>query len=256
MEGTSLAAMGRYEEAIAVFDERIALAREMGRPVSVILNYSTLALRDIYDLDEARRRNEEASKHTGWSSFNMPWQNALVDLVFADLLAGDVGSAQARWTRTWEDVSRGRAWQRWYLVGKMKAARAEIALHAEGPEAAAEWAQAAIDMALPVRRPKYETAARTVLGQALLAMGRLPEAAAELDTTVRDADRLGSPPGRWRTRFALGRAMYAPGRDDEAERAFREAAQIINDVGGGLSAERAERFLRAPAIAEILGAAR
>src|SRR6476661_10293897 len=120
-EGASLAAMGRYEEALAVFEERIALGRLMGRPVRVILNYSTVALRDIYDIDEARRRNEEALEQQGWSSFNMPWQNSEVDLVLADLLAGDLGSAEVKWAKAWDDVTRGAAWQRWYLVGKMAA---------------------------------------------------------------------------------------------------------------------------------------
>src|SRR5207247_6242897 len=133
---------------------------------------------------------------------------------------------------------------------KMAAARAEIALLAEGPDAATEWAQRAIDMALPVGRRKYETAARTTLGQALAALGRLPDAVAELENAVRDADRLGSPPGRWRTPAALGKALSALGRDEQAERAFQGAAQEIRDVGGALSAERAERVLRAPAIAE------
>ena len=45
MEGLVLAAMGRYEEAIASFDAVIAFGRELGRPVRVLLNYSTSAFR-------------------------------------------------------------------------------------------------------------------------------------------------------------------------------------------------------------------
>jgi len=252
LEGASLAAMGRYEEALSAFDERIALGRELGRPVRVLLNYSTTALRDLYDLDEARRRNEEASEEQGWSSFNMPWQNALVDLVFNDLLAGDIASAEARWPKVWDDVRAGKAWQRWFLVGKMTAARAEIALHTEGVEAAADWAQKAIDLAVPVGRLKYETLSRILLAEALLAMGRTQEAVAELQTAARDADRLGSPPGRWKSRAALGRALYAMGRDDEAERAFHEASDLIQNVAKSLSPERAASFLNAAPILEVL----
>jgi tetratricopeptide (TPR) repeat protein len=255
LEGASLAAMGRYEEALSAFDERIALGRELGRPVRVLLNYSTTALRDLYDLDEAKRRNEEALEQRGWSSFNMPWQNALVDLVFNDLLAGDIASAEARWPKVWDDVRAGKAWQRWFLVGKMAAARAEIALHTEGAEAAADWAQKAIEMAVPVGRLKYETVARTILAEALLTIGRVREAVAELQTAVSGADRLGSPPGRWKTRAALGRALYALGRDDEAERRLREASDVIQDVAKGLSRERAERFLNAAPVLEALKAA-
>ena len=206
LEGASLAAMGRYEEALAAFDERIALGREMGRPVRVILNYSTVALRDIYDLDEARRRNEEALEQWAWTSFNMPWQNALVDLVFADLLAGDIGSAETRWPEAWDVVTKGAAWQRWMLVGKMAAARAELALDMGRPEEAAEWAGRALEMAEPVGRKKYEIAARVAFGRALVAMKRPEEAIAPLQTAVADADGLGTPPGRWGARAALGEA--------------------------------------------------
>lgn len=107
-------------------------------------------------------------------------------------------------------------------------------------------------MAKPVRRLKYESVARTILAEALLAMGRMQEAAAEVLAAVRDADRLGSPPGRWKTRAALGRVLYATGRDAEAERTFREASDVIHDVARGLSSERAERFLGAAPVLEVV----
>ncbi len=254
LEGASLAAMGRYEEALSVFDERISLGREMGRPVRVLLNYSTTALRDLYDLDEARRRNEEALEQMGWSSFNMPWQNALVDLVFNDLLAGDIASAEARWPKVWDDVRAGKAWQRWFLVGKMMAARAELALQAERLEEAAEWAVKAMDMARPVHRKKYETASRITLGQAQLAMKQTSEALDQLRTAVGEADRFGSPPGRWQARGAFGKALLAAGRDDEAASAFTEARGIIDNIASGLAPERAKRLLSADPVQEVLKA--
>ncbi|MCA1707928.1 MAG: hypothetical protein LC808_33500, partial [Actinobacteria bacterium] len=66
------------------------------------------------------------------------------------------------------------------------------------------------------------------------------------------ADGLGSPPGRWQTRAALGRVLLAGGQDDEADLAFTESRLVINDVATGLSPERAERFLSADQIQEIL----
>jgi tetratricopeptide (TPR) repeat protein len=252
MEGLALTAMGRYEEAVAVFDAAIALGRELGRPVRVLLNYSTMAYRDLYDLAEARRRSEESLEQRGWSSFNMPWMNATMDLLQTELLGGDFGAAEARWGGLWDDVRKSTAWERWFLGGKLAAARAEIALRAGEAEPAADWAQKAIGMAQPVGRLKYETVARTILAEALLAMGRVQEAVAELQTAIRDADRLGSPPGRWKSRAALGRALYAVGRDDEAERTFREASDVIQDVAKGLSPERAAGFLDAAPVLEVL----
>ena len=256
MEGLTLTAMGRYEEALSLFDTSIALGRELGRPVRVPLNYSTTALRELHDLKEARRRSEEALEQQGWAGFLMPRLNSLVDLVFTDLLEGEIGRAEAGWPSVWDEVANGKGWERWLLTGKMVWARAEIALGANEPEAAAEWAHKAIGMARSVHRQKYETAARATLGRALMDMKRPVDAIAELRTAVAGADELGSPPGRWGTRGALGEALYAAGDDDGAGRAFREAAGVIREVAQGLAAERANRLLAAPQVAEIMTAGR
>ncbi len=55
---------------------------------------------------------------------------------------------------------------------------------------------------------------------------------------------------------ALGEALYAVGDDDGAGRAFGEAAGVIRDVAHGLAAERANRLLAAPQVAEIMTAGR
>jgi class 3 adenylate cyclase/tetratricopeptide (TPR) repeat protein len=254
-ESLALTAMGRYEEALELFEQKIALGRQLGRPVRVILNYSTMPLRELYDLAEARRRTEEALEQSGWSGFNMPRLNSLVDLVFTDLAARDIGKAEARWPVVWDDVRQGKSWQGWLLAGKMMVARAEIALHTEGPEVAMEWAQKAVDLARSVHRGKYQAAARAIIGRALVDLRRGSDGVAELRTAVAEADGLGSPTGRWQMRAALARALFAVGDDDGAERVFREASQVIRDVAAGLSAARAERFLTAAPVVEVLKAA-
>ena len=191
-----LVAMGRYEEAIASFDAVIAFGRELGRPVRVLLNYSTSVFRETSDLDEARRRSEESLTITGRStSFHMPWMNALVDLIDTDVLAGEIGAAETRWRKLWDDVLATPAWEQWLLAGRMAALRAQIAAASESPEATAEWAERAIAMASRVRRVKYEAVARAVLGRALLGMGLGQDALRELRAAVSGADALGNPAG-------------------------------------------------------------
>ena len=58
LEALALTGLGRHEEAIAIFDELFEIARELGQSPQVVLNYSSLAYRDLYDLDEARARSE------------------------------------------------------------------------------------------------------------------------------------------------------------------------------------------------------
>jgi class 3 adenylate cyclase/tetratricopeptide (TPR) repeat protein len=256
MEGLLLTAMGRYEEALSSFDAVIAFGRELGRPVRVLLNYSTAAFREIYDLEEARRRSEESLTIKGRSTtFHMPWMNALVDLIHTDVLAGEIGAAQARWRELWEDVQSTPAWEQWLLAGKMAAFRAEISLQTEGPEAAQEWAEKAISMARRVHRVKYEAVARAVLGRALLAMGRAQDALRELHAAVSGADALGNPTGRWRAKADLARVLQGTGDDEGAVLAFREAARIIRETAASLAPDRAARFTSAPSVAETLKAA-
>jgi ATP/maltotriose-dependent transcriptional regulator MalT len=146
------------------------------------------------------------------------------------------------------------AWEHWYLGGKMAALRAEIALQRKDPVAAAEWAERAIEMARGVHRVKYEAVARAALGKALLAMGRGQDAVRELQAAEKLADALGNPSGKWRARADLGQALVATGNDTEAEDQLRGAVEIIRTVAAGLSRERAARFLATPQIVELVKA--
>ena len=253
MEGLLFASVGHYEEAVTRFDAAIDLGRHMGRPVSVLLNYSTMAYRELHDLGEARRRSEESLSNYGRSSsFHMPWMNAIVDLIHCDVLDGEVGAAETKWLELWDDVLSTPAWERWFLGGKMAAFRAEIELQKKDPQTAAEWAERAVVMARQVHRVKYESVARGVLGKSLLALDRHQEALHQLEAAVKEADSLRNPFGRWRAKADLARAFRLTGNDGAAEQRVKEAAAIIRDVAAGLATDRAKRFLEAPAVAEVL----
>ena len=253
-EALALVGMGRHEEAIRVWEELFALSRELGHNMRVLLNYSSLAFRELHDFDEARRRSEEALELSEGESFSMPGRFARSDLLLTDLLAGDVGQAQAVWPQLWNDAEDATAWTRWLIYGRLATARAEIALHAESPESAVEWAQRAIELCVGARRRKYEARARTLHGEALAQLGRRDEALSELRDAVSIADGLVGAPARWQTRAALCRAAYALGDDDLAARSSAEAKELVQSFAGALAPERASRFLAAPAIQDILTA--
>ncbi len=140
-------------------------------------------------------------------------------------------------------------------MGRRRAtARAEIALHAETPETAIEWAARAIEVAQRTKRRKYEARSRTILGEALGQLGRRDEALAALRAAVTLADELIGPPGRWRAREALGRVSHLLG-DDDAAAAYAEAGDLIESFAGTLAPSRSARFLAAPAISQILSLA-
>jgi class 3 adenylate cyclase/tetratricopeptide (TPR) repeat protein len=253
-EALGLAGLGRHEEAIKIWDELFAIARDLGRSTAGLLNYSSLAYRELYDLEEARRRSEEAFDQAATRTFRMPSSFAKSDLLFTDLLADDVGRAQVAWPEQWEAAASATGWTQWLIYGRLAAARAEIALHAEPPDSALDWAQQAIEIARRTRRPKYEARSLAVLGEALARLGRRDQALQALRTAVATADGLIGPPGRWNSRAALGRASYSLGDDDGAAVAYEEAAALVERFTRTLAPERAARLLRAPAIREILSA--
>ncbi|HEY7281374.1 MAG TPA: AAA family ATPase [Actinomycetota bacterium] len=254
--GLSLTAAGRYEEALQSFDAMVAVGVDLGRATRTVLNYSTCLFRELYDLDEARLRSEEALSQTGRNaSFHMPWMNAIVDLVATEVLANEYGAARARWDGIWDDIVATSAWERWYLGGKMAALRAEIALATEGPDQAAEWAVRAVGMARDVGRRKYEAVARATLGRVLVASGRPEDGVRELRSAVAIADALGNPTGRSRARADLSRALGTTGDDEGAHSEIATAAAIIRGIADGLSDRRRTRFLGAGPVADVLAAA-
>jgi class 3 adenylate cyclase/tetratricopeptide (TPR) repeat protein len=257
LHGLTLAAMGKAEEALALLDSVISRAREMEVPgwLPYPLNNSTMVLRDLFLLEEARRRNEEAvelvRQSVGWG---MPLMQGQIDLIFTDLLEREVGRAQRDWPGLWETAVNGGAWNEWLGTGRLAVARAEIALQAEGPEQAVEEALKAIELARQGRRLKYETLARTILGTALVALDRWEEGLGELRTAVEGANRLGTPSGRWDALGALGKALYTRGDDDGAATAYHQAAEAIRAFASTLTAEHAKSLLAAPSISDILSA--
>ncbi len=252
-EALALAGLGRHEEAIAIWDELFEIAWELrGESSRVLLNYSALAYRELYDLDEARRRSEEALELSAAMTFGMPKQFAGSDLLFTQLLSGDVGAAEQSWPSLWHDAANATAWTTWLIAGRLACAKAEIALHAESSESAIEWAARAIEIARRTKRRKYEARSLTFYGRALAGAGQRDEALTSLRRAVKIADELIGPPARWQAQAALAHVAYAIGDDDTAAAAYDEARNLIETFAGTLAPHRAAHLLAAPAVEDIL----
>jgi class 3 adenylate cyclase/tetratricopeptide (TPR) repeat protein len=248
MQGLSLAGVGRYEESLVASEDAIALSRKLGRSDSVVMNYSTLALREIFAVDEALGRSELVVSRLGPSSFNMPWLNGRADLLGSLLLRGELGRVERDWPATWDDAVASDAWEHWLIMGRLAAYRADLELQAGRLDEAVTWARRALESARTGRRPKYEAIALTTLGRSLTRQGS--DASAELRSAVEIADRLGSPLLRWQTRAALA---DAPGADRDV--LLQEAAALIRAVASSLAPERSAGYLSAPQVVRALEAA-
>jgi class 3 adenylate cyclase/tetratricopeptide (TPR) repeat protein len=254
----TLTGMGRHEEALPRFEEVIARGREFGlvpRMTARALNMSSELYRDLFQLDEATLRNQEAAELGAAAGFANAVLQSGIDQLFTDLARGEVGRAEARWPELWDRTQNTKGTHQWLMAGRLAKARAEIAL-AKGEYAeAARLAQEAIDQSREVRRAKYELAARVVLGQALMALGQPQRGIDELHTALRGIRRLGHPPTLWRAWWTLGTGLAQTGQDAEAAAAVEAAANTLRTFAATLAPERSEPLLVAEPSREILSAA-
>jgi class 3 adenylate cyclase/tetratricopeptide (TPR) repeat protein len=253
--GLNLAGMGRYEEALAIGNEAIATAIALGRPPNVTTNYSTLTLREIFMLEVARDRSDGVVDRTGPSDFNMPWMNARADLIGAQLLLGDLGRVEKDLPGTYEDALGVKGWEHWLVSGRLIAYRAELELKAGRYDDAITWARRAIENARGVQRRKYESIGLTILGRVLTVQGLADEAVGELRPAMEIADGLGSPLLRWQARAALSEASRKASDGSDPDVPLRDAAAIIREVVASLAPERAQGYLAAAPVVEVLEAA-
>jgi class 3 adenylate cyclase/tetratricopeptide (TPR) repeat protein len=254
----TLTGMGRHEEALPRFEEFIARGREfdlMHRMTARALNMSSALYRDLFQLDEATRRNQEAAELGAAAGFANAVLQSGIDQLFTDLARGEVGRAEARWPELWDRTQNIKGTHQWLMAGRLAEAKAEIAL-AKGDHAeAAVLAQEAIDQSRQVQRAKYELAARLVLGRALMALGQPDRGIDQLHTALDGIRRLGHPPTLWRAWWNLGTALAQTGQDDEAAVAVSAAASTLRTFAATLAPERAGPLLAAEPSREILSAA-
>jgi tetratricopeptide (TPR) repeat protein len=251
--GLNLAGLGRYEEAIARGEEAIATAHRLGAWDIRVTNDSTGPLRDVYAIDEARRRSEAMVERLGPSSFNMPWMNARADLIGAQLLADDVGAVERDWPAAWDDAVASPAWEHWLITGRLAVVRAQLALRLGRLDECVTWSERALDLARPVGRRKYEIVSLITLGRGLTGQGSSEQAVSTLHEAVSLADVLGSPLYRWQARAALAEtARRVPVEDASPNDHLEEAVRIIYQIAGSLAPERATAYLEAREVAEVL----
>jgi tetratricopeptide (TPR) repeat protein len=254
----TMTGMGRHEEALPRFEELIARGREldlMHRMTARALNMSSALYRDLFQLDEAIRRNQEAAELGAAAGFANAVLQSGIDQLFTDLARGEVGRAEARWPELWERTQDTKGTHQWLMAGRLAEGKAEIAL-AKGDHAeAARLAQEAIDRSREVQRAKYELAARLVLGRALMALGQPERGIDQLHTALDGIRRLGHPPTLWRAWWTLGTALAQAGRDDEAAAAAAAAANTLRTFAATLAPERSGPLLAAEPSREILSAA-
>ncbi|HEX3268410.1 MAG TPA: adenylate/guanylate cyclase domain-containing protein [Gaiellaceae bacterium] len=251
----SLSGLGRHEEALGLFERVVAQGREiepLPRFTSRAINMWAGVLHELFEVDEARTKNEEAIALGERAAFPGSQVSGKIDLVYSDIALGEVGRAEASLPALQTAAEETKGWHQWLWITRIARARAEVALAAGRPEEALEFAGRAIALAERYQRLKYTATSRLVFGRALRDIGRAPEAIDALRQALEEAERLKHPPTLWYAAAALSESLYAAGDDAGAEAAFARARATIDAFTAGLANGRKEQFLAAPQLAQLL----
>jgi tetratricopeptide (TPR) repeat protein len=251
----SLASAGRFEEGLEICHRVSAQGKELEqspRFTSRMICVWGGILREAFSLEEATPLIQEAVELADQADFPMAKVQGRIDFVFADISAGNLGRASETLPTLQDDAAQLKGFHQWLTAGRLAQARAEIALQTQPAETAVEAARDALREAQVRRRLKYEVAARSVLGSALLRARQPSHGIVELERAVQDAERLGSPIVTWRAAGALAEGLNAIGDDDRTETAFRAAVNAIDACASALPEEHRPAFLKAPPVQQVL----
>ena len=94
----------------------------------------------------------------------------------------------------------------------------------------------ALTVARESSNQRGEVQALMYRGETLRRMGRLADAAGELQAALGGARRVGLVEEQWKALYSFGRVLEAQGRPDEARRSYEEAITAIESVRADLEA--------------------
>jgi class 3 adenylate cyclase/tetratricopeptide (TPR) repeat protein len=255
--GLALVGLSRHEEGIDWLDRAIALGREWEersfRFTARAMNMRAGALREIGDLGGARTQSEEALELAKDSGFPPAAISARLDLLFADLVAGDAGAAEATIPDLAEALEGAKGFHQFLWSIRLATARAETALLAGRPDDAMASGREALAEADRFGRRKYDCLVRVPLGRALVAVGQIDEAVTVLTRAVLEADRLGHLPSRWSALSALADASQAAGDEAAAADARGAAIRCVDEFVATLSEPHRASVMARRDVASITG---
>jgi class 3 adenylate cyclase/tetratricopeptide (TPR) repeat protein len=254
--GLALVGLSRHEEGISWLDRAIELGREWEegsfRFTARAMNMRAGALREIGDVAAARAQSEEALELAKDSAFPPAAISARLDLLYADLIDGEIGHAERAIPDLAEALEEAKGFHLFLWSIRLMVARAEAALLDRHYDDAITFAHTALEEAERFGRRKYDCLVRVPLSRALLATGRAEEAADVVTRAVLEAERLGHLPSRWPALAALADAKTALGDDDAAADAHAAAVRSVEEFANGLSEGRRAALLSRPDVVALI----
>jgi class 3 adenylate cyclase/tetratricopeptide (TPR) repeat protein len=235
--GVALAASGRYDEAIRLFDETLALGslHELWAFHARTMALSAGLHLDVYNYPGHEAIAEEARERGCIVGWQPPVVSAGLDLIFNYARQFDVPRAEQLLLEAAEVVQSTGGWHRWLWELRLAQARAEVASAREDWAAARRLATESIAQSRSRGRVKYHVAGLITRARALAACGRKKAALADLRSALELARPVGDPAMLLRACRPL---LVLEGNDDLGREAQSAAQNIYHALPTELMRQR------------------
>jgi tetratricopeptide (TPR) repeat protein len=170
----SLAARGRYKEALQTFEQSQQFGKEydLGRPLARSIAMLGGVHLELYDYATAQAITEEARDLAASFDFPPPIISANIDLLFNFARSGKVEKTEALVSKVAEAVEKTSNWHGWLWKMRFAQAQAEISLARGDLEKAVQFAEDSLHQSQVTGRIKYQAAALETRGKALVLTGK------------------------------------------------------------------------------------
>jgi class 3 adenylate cyclase/tetratricopeptide (TPR) repeat protein len=236
--GLSLTGQGNYDEALATFEEGLALSDKVGDEIQRhrLLNSLGWLYLELGDLDRAldlNRRGAEGARKRGDPE---TIANAELNLGDIFLAKGDLALAREFLDgvhRLVNDPATSE-WNRWRYSTHLFASLGELWLTHGDPVKAHEFAEQCLEIATRTNSRKYLVKGWRLMGEIALARHQWEEAEVALQQALTIAQAIGNPTQLWKSYLALGQLQVETKRRDLAQQSFQAARAVIDKVRANL----------------------
>jgi DNA-binding NarL/FixJ family response regulator len=249
--GSHLGTQGAYGRALLVVQNALAIAQEIEHRAWIAQAHQTLGALylDLLALEAAQQHLEHALALAQELSSTYRLRVVTGALAAAYIAANQLARAEtALGAVLGRDTPAETLGQRQCWL-----AMAELALARNHPDQALTIADRLIATALDTDSAGQAATPRLALlrGEALAALRRVVEAEEALEAARAGTLRHGARPLLWRVHVALGRLYRTQDRQGDAERAFRDASTVIEELAAGIPDDTIRETFRRAATAQL-----
>ncbi len=226
----SLAAWGRYSEALQIFEEaqQFGIEQDLATALTRCMVMFGGVHLELYDFTTAQAIAEEAMELAASFNFLPPVISAKIDLLFNFARSGKVERTEALVNEVADEVEKTSGWHGWLWKMRLAQAQAEISLTLGDGEKAIQFANESLHQSQTTGRVKYQAAALETRGMAFVLMGKKRNEGIE---NLREAIQLVRPV---QDPLMFLRAGYALLCVEEDEKLIEEVRGVITQIKGSL----------------------